>query len=148
MNHLNVTCSITLTNILCSSANHRPTWVLSSQNLSFIVIFDYFPPEIELYSAWIRFNLFWSKQKKQLDHLQGKHVFLIFYVCVKDDNVMCPNLQTSASPRSLLRPSIAPLPGCQWEAPGEAAWNSRLLVGKWHLQLNAARLPCQCVLVK
>lgn len=26
--------------------------------------------------------------------------------------------------------------------------NSQVLVGKWHLQLNAAGLPCQCVLVK
>lgn len=106
-----------------------------------------FPPKIELYCAWIRFNIIWSKKKKKVK--KSKHVFLIFLkVCIKDDNVMCPNLQTSASPRSPLRPSIAPLPGCQWEAPGEAAWNSRLLVGKWHLQLNAARLPCQCVLVK
>lgn len=140
MNHWNVTCSLTLTNILCSSAKH--TWVLSSQNLSFIVIIDYFPLKLSYIAH--EFVLISFEVKKK-----SKHVFLIFLkVCIKDDNVMCPNLQTSASPRSPLRPSIAPLPGCQWEAPGEAAWNSRLLVGKWHLQLNAARLPCQCVLVK
>lgn len=60
---------------------------------------------------------------------------------------MCNILQSSEN--TLLPQHRSSLPVArQWEAPGEVAWKSRFLVGKWHLQLNAAGLPCQCVLVK
>lgn len=63
---------------------------------------------------------------------------------------LCRDEQYSAklwNPSAAHTPLLSPVV-LRWEAPGEAAWKSRLLVGKWHLQLNAAGLPCQCALVK
>lgn len=85
----------------------------------------------------------------------GKKNVLAIYLFIKPIMLwvlFCklPGLPPSAaSQRSLSARSSRLSSGCrQWEAPGEAAWNSRVLVGKWHLPLNAAGLPCQCALVK
>lgn len=61
-----------------------------------------------------------------------------------DHNVLCPILQ----PRPSVRPSVSPgLSAWRSPPPGEGGARGPL-VGKWHLRLYEAGLPCQCVLVK
>lgn len=112
---------------------------------------------------WIRFHdIFWLKTKTNYESFAGKLqtkkqivLFIYLYSYLKRQcHVSCSANFTktlrSVSPQPL-RPSIAPLLrlSVSGKPPEGGLHETRgCLVGKWHLQLNAAGLPCQCVLVK
>ena len=126
---------------------------------------DYFPVKLS-HCAWIRFHLIWEGRRNKktkngiIRRSTGKQhlpVRIYLLVVLKSNDVMCPVHQTSeVTPQRLpaARPPRPPLlsPGCPSVGSPRgrrpACKTSRALVGKWHLQLNAAGLPCQCALVK